>query len=255
MDLFTCEKDAIAFLGLMSFANKRFDAQFRHSDGELTHTNGLNIFAAITDNIDGEIIGEQQNAIHSTCNSMMHAEQLTLKEAIGNLGLKRPRDPATTSVENYYRKQLFTQPNTTGNYNIGGTIYTTLEPCPFCTAALLVNRMKRIVYIIPDKVYGDTFPVLKQKYASYDMLYQQLQLDPAMPGTIIAYAVQQLATLIEYVNTHPNIIGTLYLDDLKTLLQQCNDTFLTYTDVELVTEGTDKARNYKTLVDLQKNAQ
>jgi hypothetical protein len=46
MDLFFNEKDAIAFLRLMSFANKQFDLQFRHADGELTHTNGLNIFAA-----------------------------------------------------------------------------------------------------------------------------------------------------------------------------------------------------------------
>ena len=41
------EKDALAFLGLMAIANKNFDQQFKHSDGETTHTKGLNIFAAI----------------------------------------------------------------------------------------------------------------------------------------------------------------------------------------------------------------
>ncbi|MES2373432.1 MAG: hypothetical protein V4557_12680 [Bacteroidota bacterium] len=254
MDLFFIEKDAIAFLGLMSFANKHFDAQFTHPDGAQSHANGLNIFAAITDNIDGQVIGQQQNAIHSTCNPMMHAEQLALKEAIGTLGQKRPRDPATTSVENYYRKKLFTEPGTTGNYNVGGTIYTTLEPCPFCTAALLVNRMKRIVYIIPDKVYGDTFPVLKQKYASYDMVYQQLQLDTTMPGTIIAFAAYQLGVLQNYVAAHPDTIGTLYLDDLKPFLQECSNTFLQFTDADLATTGNQKERNAKTLNDLQNNA-
>ncbi len=162
--IFQAEKDAIAFLGLMAFAHKNFDQQFQHSDGELSHSKGLNIFAVIIDNTDCEVIAVKQNTIHSFNNPLLHAEQLTLKEAIEVISIKRPRNNETTSVENYYRKFLFNDPTSTDPLNFGCTIYTTLEPYPFCTSALLVSRMKRIVYLIPDLVYGNAFEKLKTVY-------------------------------------------------------------------------------------------
>lgn len=58
------EKNAILFLGLMTIAYKNFDQQYIHADGQRTHKSGLNIFAAIIDNSDGELLGQQQNQIH-----------------------------------------------------------------------------------------------------------------------------------------------------------------------------------------------
>lgn len=254
MDNNIIEKDAIVFLGLMTIANKNFDIQFKHADGETTHTKGLNIFAAIIDNIDGEVIGQRQNSIHTNCNPMLHAEQLTLKEAIENLNLKRPRNPETTSVENYYRKFLFNQPDTVGNFNVGSTIYTTLEPCPFCTSALLVNRMKRIVYIIPDATYGNSYNYLKENfYKKYDITYGMLTLTLIDGSNLISFAEKQLKILIEYVQAHP-MNATLYLDNLKSFLEECSNYFNGLTESDLITSNQEKVQNLKTLLDLQTKA-
>ncbi|MBL0137055.1 MAG: hypothetical protein IPP86_00825 [Bacteroidetes bacterium] len=151
------EKDSIAFLGLMALAYKNFDYQFIHTDQELTHSKGLNIFSCIIDNSDGDVLALQQNQIHNYCNPLLHAEQLSLNEAINKLNLKRPRVNGKMSVENYYRTMLFNDPTSYDEIDAGATIYTTLEPCPFCTSALLVCRMKRIVFIIPDSKFGNSF--------------------------------------------------------------------------------------------------
>lgn len=190
------EKDALIFIGLMSIANKNFDKQVKINKpngrkASITHVYGLNIFALIVDNTDGQIIGQKQNAIHSNCNPMMHAEQLTLKEAIDSKKIKRPRQ-SDSSVEEYYRTQLFNSPNTVGELDSGCTIYTTLEPCPFCTSALLVSRMKRIVYIIPDEKYGGSFNTLKDRYYKRDdVTYECLQVDKSTNSRLISFANQK----------------------------------------------------------------
>jgi tRNA(adenine34) deaminase len=39
-------------------------------------------------------------------------------------------------------------------YLTGCTLYTTLEPCPMCTAALVNERVARIVFAAYDRRYG-----------------------------------------------------------------------------------------------------
>lgn len=249
MDTATIEKDAIVFLGLLSIAYRNFDEQFKHADGEITHHKGLNIFAAIIDNEDGEVIAQQQNNIHASCNPMMHAEQMSLKEAITKLQSKRKRDDATTSVENYYRQLLFNQPNTVGNFNVGSTIYTTLEPCPFCTSALLVTRMKRIVYIIPDSTYGNSFSFLKDTfYKSYDITYSNIRIPIYSDSKLITFCGAKLKWLIDYVESYPQN-ATLYLDYLKSFLKECSDYFLQLNEKDLISAN--KIKNLRTLNELQ----
>jgi tRNA(Arg) A34 adenosine deaminase TadA len=206
MSLFQTEKDAIVFLGLMAYAYKNYDAPVNApgNDGGITHTNGLNIFAAITDNVDGEVVSIGQNLIHSQNNPMLHAEQLTLKKAIDRINTKRPRDEATTSVERYYRELLFNAPDSEGDFMVGGSIYTTLEPCPFCTSALLVNRMKRIVYIIPDAAYGGSYPYLKEKfYSKYDIVMCHWVF--LLTGIVNLFPTQGKYTAL-YNNTYKTIL-------------------------------------------------
>ncbi|MBN8719737.1 MAG: hypothetical protein J0H85_09855 [Sediminibacterium magnilacihabitans] len=62
---FKAEKDALCFLGLLSNMYKRFDNQVIAPDKIQTHTHGLNIQALIIDNATGNVLGLQQNAIHS----------------------------------------------------------------------------------------------------------------------------------------------------------------------------------------------
>ncbi|RFS21856.1 hypothetical protein DVR12_14470 [Chitinophaga silvatica] len=245
------EKDAIVFLGLLAIGYKNFDTQFIHKDGKPTHSNGLNIFAAIIDNCDGEVIGQKQNHIHAECNPMLHAEQLTLKEAIQRINIKRPRNSDEQSVESYYRDMLFNQPNKTEKIPMGATIYTTLEPCPFCTSALLVTRMSRIVYIIPDTTYGQSFSFLKDKYySSYNITYENLKIPTYSESKLISNCGAKLKWLLDYVNSYTQI-ATLYLDDLKEFLQECNAQFLQLTAADLLTEGEDRQNNLNTLLGLQ----
>jgi tRNA(Arg) A34 adenosine deaminase TadA len=258
MSLFQSEKDAIVFLGLMAFAYKNFDIPVESPEpgGAITHHKGLNIFASIVDNADGEIIGLKANCIHSQNNPMLHAEQLTLKESIERINEKRPRDEKTTSVEKYYRELLFNAPDQAGNFKVGGTIYTTLEPCPFCTSALLVTRMKRIVYIIPDSSYGGAFFFLKEGfYAKYDMAYAQLDIRPHGNSVLINFAAGAHKSILNYIKTKPDQIPTLYLDSLFEDLKKYSNFFLLLTEQDLHTEGEERACNLRTLTDLQKRVE
>lgn len=252
LNIFQAEKDSIGFLGLMAVACKKFDEQFKHPDSEFTHNRGLNIFAGIIDNSDGELIGQQQNQIHSFNNPLLHAEQLSLKEAIERINQKRPRDEKIVSVENYYRKFLFNDPNSTDYLHTGSTIYTTLEPCPFCTSALLVVRMKRIVYIIADNKFGSAFNNLKRDYyPSYDIRYEQLNIPDIKESKHISAAAVLYQQLLEKVVSlkanNPKLYDTLLLDYLKDLLQECFNLFISWEANDLVTTGQEKLKNAKLL--------
>jgi tRNA(Arg) A34 adenosine deaminase TadA len=256
LNLFQSEKDAIAFLGLMAIAYRKFDFQFKHFDGQLTHLTGLNIFAAIVDNADGELLGIHQNQIHLENNPMHHAEQLTLAMAIRKVNTKRSRNNSTTSVENYYRNFLFNDPASKDFLHTGSTIYTTLEPCPFCTSALLVNRMKRIVFIIPDKKFGSAYNTLKSAYyPSYDITYSQLSVQPFMESELTQYASQQYEILLAEVDklkqADPNLYDTLLLDYLNPFLKDCFEFFQSLSPHDLKTQGLDFDKNSTLLSSFQ----
>lgn len=248
---YRAEKDAIAFLGLLSVAYKQFDPQIIHKDGEMTHTKGLNIYAAIIDNRDGELVGQNRNLIHTHTNPMSHAEQMTLRDAIDRMNKKNPRDMTHVSVENYYRNYLFN--DLSGDYlNAGNTLYTTLEPCPFCTTALFVSRMKRIVYIIPDKKFGGAFPLLKEKYwDKSNAQYEQLHFPKETNSKIVSFAAKKYSELLANVeNTkkeNPKYSDAYLLDKELALLKEVHSFFLTIKDTDLITTGEDKEKSVKLL--------
>jgi len=247
--LFQSEKDSVAFLGLMATAFRNFDFPFTHPDKQVTHGQGLNIFAGIVDQADGFLIGQQSNKIHSANNPMLHAEQLTLQEAIKAINAKRPRNQSSTSVENYYRNFMFSD----------CSIYTTLEPCPFCASALLVNRMKRIVYIIPDAKFGGAFSELKEKYyKTYVMSYEQLAITEFPESALTQFASQQykklLAEIAKIKQAEPGVYDTLLLDYLNWFLKECHEYFMKLTAKDLVTGEQEKLKNLATLTMFQYRA-
>jgi len=69
--------------------------------------------------IDDEIVGRGYNSCESLTNPTAHAEMIAIREACTTLGVWRLAR---------------------------ATAYVTLEPCPMCTSALILARIKRIVY-------------------------------------------------------------------------------------------------------------
>ena len=164
------EKDAIALLGLLGRAYLEFDQPIPGPDGITpTHRAGLNIFGCVVDNRDGELLGIDRNTIHSDGSPLQHAEQRAVRTALARILAKRPRPPRT-SVEQYYRTEMFMAKGTTpgDSLRLGATCYTTLEPCPMCAATLLQVRMKRVVFVLSDVEYGDAWAMLKQRYFPSD---------------------------------------------------------------------------------------
>jgi tRNA(Arg) A34 adenosine deaminase TadA len=245
------ERDAIVFLGLLSKAHKQFDPQIVLDDTE-THTVGLNIFAAIIDNADGNVLAQERNTIHSEANPMLHAEQHSLRSAVDAVRKKRPRKP-TTSVENYYRTMLFYDKKR-DYWDVGSTIYTTLEPCPFCASALLVTRMKRVVYIIPDPKFGKAYRHIQiAHYDTYDTRYEQLKFaDDIPPDKLIDHAKDLYKKLLENVSAikkvRPDMYDTLLLDLMPELLKEGSDIFATIKPRDITSGNLSNIRTLKEFV-------
>lgn len=68
---------------------------------------------------DGQIIARAHNLREREQNSLAHAELLAIEEACKEVGSWRLEDT---------------------------TIYVTLEPCPMCSGAIVLSRVKRVVY-------------------------------------------------------------------------------------------------------------
>lgn len=75
----------------------------------------------------GQIIGRAHNIVESTQNASKHAEMECLRQG--------------TEFLNNWRL-------------LGTTLYCTLEPCAMCAGALLLHRVKRLVWGAPDLRHG-----------------------------------------------------------------------------------------------------
>lgn len=272
--LFRQERDAIAFLGTLSFMAFAFDPPIRTGSNvnDVTHRNGLNICALIIDNTDGQPIALGHNLIHQTEDPLNHAEQFATRAADDFLRIKRPR-PFEMSVEDYYRGNLFYQPGTSPSDFLtkGCTLYTSLEPCPMCTATLCVARMKRIVYIVPDLTYGGSYDgrgmppgtgIKDHYYAKYDMQYGALSLEDDVPGLTrtAKHLYDRIFAKIGVDKTTPGTLrsegmfDTLFFDVLEPELKEIAEVFGRATRADLVTEGDARRLNENTLSRLQKVA-
>lgn len=253
--VFQAEKDAIVVVGLLAHVDRYFDEQVMYPPNPVpSHTNGLNIHACVIDNADGEVLGLEQNMIHATEYPWEHAEQRALRTAGARVIVKRPR-PKDMSVEDYYVNLMFTAPGT-DFLRSGSTCYTTLEPCPMCAATLLVARMKRVGYILKDTKYGGAWPNLKnQYYASSESIYGVCT--PGTPPTPSPFIdkVSALQTMLLARADHLRSQGTrdtLLLDYCTDLLSSATAILRASTPQDLVTEGDDRARNMRTLQDMQR---
>ena len=76
---------------------------------------------------EGEIIALAHNTVESANDPTAHAEMLAITQAANHLGNWR--------LEN-------------------ATLYVTKEPCPMCSGATLMSRLKRVCYAVPDPKMG-----------------------------------------------------------------------------------------------------
>jgi tRNA(Arg) A34 adenosine deaminase TadA len=269
--VYTREKDAIAFVGLMSYMYSNWDPPVTTGSGvnDLTHYHGLNICGLIVDNTDGEVLGIERNGIHQFDSPLEHGEQRVLRSAISRIHLKRPRQP-TKTVEEYYREQMFYAPGNTPSDPIyaGCSLYSSLEPCPMCTATLCVCRMKRIVYCIPDNTYGGSWDwrgqsghggIKDRYYGSYALAYDCLDFSGNLRG-IAQDAADYHRIITEKIGSDVSCAGTLratgvydtlFFDHLYPELRTIHEGFISLGPSDLVSTGEDRARNLRTIAGLK----
>lgn len=75
----------------------------------------------------GELVGAAHNQVESTQDPTAHAEMLAITQAAAALGDWRLNQ---------------------------STLYVTKEPCPMCSGASMMSRLKRVVYAVPDPKMG-----------------------------------------------------------------------------------------------------
>jgi tRNA(Arg) A34 adenosine deaminase TadA len=256
--LFRAERDALAFLGLLSSLYLRFDPPISSGDGtepQPTHFQGLNIHALIIDNVDGEVLALEHNQIHAHQSPVEHAEQRALRMAIARIGAKKPRAPETT-VEDYYRTQMFYDDGAEDADFLqrGATIYTSLEPCPMCATTILVCRVKRTVFLLQDTTYGGVWVSAKnQYYKKYNLIYGQLNLSDANSPFILRVRglYQRMSRRVEGVRKD-KVIDTLIFDHLIEELQTAFKLFCQLTPDDLTTRGDHNTTNRRTFKDLRR---
>ena len=77
--------------------------------------------------LNGEILAAAHNTVEGAHDPTAHAEMLALTQAAAKLG----------------------------NWRLeGATLYVTKEPCPMCSGATLMSRLKRVCYAVPDPKMG-----------------------------------------------------------------------------------------------------
>ena len=255
--LFRAERDALAFLGLLSSLYLRFDPPISPEDSATapTHFQGLNIHALIIDNVDGEVLALEHNQIHAHQSPVEHAEQRALRMAIARIAAKRARTPATT-VEDYYRTQMFYDDGAEDADFLqrGATIYTSLEPCPMCATTILVCRVKRTVFLLQDTTFGGVWVSAKnQYYKKYNLSYGQLNVSDA--GSPFLAQVrdlhQTMSRRVEGVR-NDKVIDTLIFDHLIEELQTGFKLFCQLTPDNLTTRGDHNTANTRTFDDLRR---
>ena len=77
--------------------------------------------------IGGEVVAAAHNTVQGADDPTAHAEMLALTQAAAKLGDWRLE---------------------------GATVYVTKEPCPMCSGAMLMSRVKRVCYAVPDPKMG-----------------------------------------------------------------------------------------------------
>lgn len=75
----------------------------------------------------GEIVGSAHNRVESTNDPTAHAEMLAITQA-------------SDAIKNWRLNEA--------------TLYVTKEPCPMCSGASMMSRLKRVVYAVPDPKMG-----------------------------------------------------------------------------------------------------
>lgn len=77
--------------------------------------------------IGGEVVASAHNTVEGVRDPTAHAEMLALTQAARHLGDWRLE---------------------------GATVYVTKEPCPMCSGAMLMSRVRRVCYAVPDPKMG-----------------------------------------------------------------------------------------------------
>jgi len=103
-----------------------FYMQLAIQEAELAFEQGEVPIGAVLVNEDGVIVSKTHNLVETLNDPTAHAEMLAVKDAVKIFG---------RSLTNL-------------------TIYVTMEPCPMCAGALVLSKIKRLVYAVPDSKAG-----------------------------------------------------------------------------------------------------
>ena len=77
--------------------------------------------------IEGEVAAAAHNTVEGAQDPTAHAEMLALTQAAAKIG----------------------------NWRLeGATVYVTKEPCPMCSGAMLMSRVRRVCFAVPDPKMG-----------------------------------------------------------------------------------------------------
>jgi len=116
---------------------------------------------------NNKIISRAYNQVEKTNNSLAHSEILAINEAIEKIGYKHLLDCE---------------------------MYTTLEPCSMCAGAIVLARIKRLIYAATDLKSGAISSVLN--IANHPKLNHKVEITS---GVLAAEASELIKEFFQYI--------------------------------------------------------
>ncbi len=104
---------------------------------------------------DGRLIAKAHNRVEELKDPSAHAEMLALRQAREKLDSK---------------------------YLYGCEVYVSLEPCPMCAYAMVLYRVKKLIFFAPDERYGavmSRFNLLDEPSFNHKVLWEYLPIEEA----------------------------------------------------------------------------
>jgi tRNA(adenine34) deaminase len=158
----------------------RYFLEIALEEARLAYEEGTIPIGAVLVSPDGKIVSRGRNRVYTTSDPSWHAEIDCIRQAGKEL------------MDLTYKNQC--------------TLYSTVEPCPMCTGAVILSDIKRVVWALSDDYLG-AMRIMKNGN-HFRHKYDKVETT-AMPYEDLAFAAQELHRAWDKQRGKPYVVSNI----------------------------------------------